>query len=51
MSQKILDLKTNKWDDASTLTISPNHKISKANHLFKKIEDNAIELQLDKLKH
>ena len=49
--KKILDLKTNKWDDASTLTISPNHKISKANHLFKKIEDNAIELQLDKLKH
>ena len=49
--KKILDLKTNKWDDASKLTISPNHQINKPNHLFKKIEDNTIELQLDKLKH
>ena len=38
------------WDDAGTMKLRPGHRLGKAEILFKKIEDDAIEQELDKLK-
>jgi methionyl-tRNA synthetase len=46
----ILSLKNVNWNDAGGIIINDTHKINKATHLFKKIEDEKIEKQLEKLK-
>ncbi len=46
----ILALNKVNWNDAGGIIINDNHKINKATHLFKKIEDEKIEEQLSKLK-
>jgi methionyl-tRNA synthetase len=38
------------WDNAGGIIIKDNHQINKAVHLFKKIEDEKINEQLEKLK-
>lgn len=45
--QAILDVKTQSWDEISTL--EPGHKIKKPILLFEKIDDDKIEEQLSKL--
>ncbi len=42
-------LKNVSWKDAGGIIIKENHRINKATHLFKKIEDEKIEEQLKKL--
>ena len=49
--KKILALKDVSWDDAGGTVIRDNHKINSASHLFEKIEDEKIIVQLDKLKY
>ncbi len=49
--KKILALKDVSWDDAGGAVIRDNHKINSASHLFEKIEDEKIIVQLDKLKY
>ena len=49
--KKILALKDVSWDDAGGIVIRDNHKINSASHLFEKIEDEKIIVQLDKLKY
>ena len=46
----ILSLNNVNWDNAGEAVISKNHQINKAIHLFEKIEDEKIEVQLEKLK-
>ena len=48
--KNILALKEVRWSDAGEITITENHKINKAIHLFEKIEDEKIEEQRAKLK-
>jgi len=49
--KKILALKDVSWDDAGGVVIRDNHKLNSASHLFEKIEDEKIIVQLDKLKY
>ena len=49
--KKLLALKDVSWDDAGGIVIRDNHKINSASHLFEKIEDEKIIVQLDKLKY
>ena len=48
--KNILSLGNLSWDDAGGIVISNHHQINKATHLFEKIEDEEIEIQLEKLK-
>lgn len=47
--KKILNIKDKNWLNAGKIIISNNHTINKAEHLFKKIEDEKILAQLKKL--
>ena len=47
--KKILNIKDENWLNAGKVIISNNHNINKAEHLFKKIEDEKILAQLKKL--
>lgn len=47
--KKILALENVCWGDAGGLVIEKNHQINKAIHLFEKIEDEKIKVQLEKL--
>ena len=38
-----------KWESSSEIGIKPKHKIQKAEILFRKIEDEEIKVQKDKL--
>ena len=40
----------NQWDKAGNFSISAGHKINKPEILFKKIEDEIINKEIDKLK-
>ena len=46
----LLNLDNVTWNDAGGIIIIDKHKINSATHLFNKIEDEQIELQLEKLK-
>jgi methionyl-tRNA synthetase len=48
--KEILALSNFSWDDAGRQVISDGHKINDPSLLFEKIEDEKIELQLEKLK-
>ncbi len=45
----ILSLKNVNWNDAVGIIINDPHKINPGTHLFNKIEDEQIEIQLEKL--
>ena len=45
----ILNLSKLKWADAGKIIISSGHKINTGDHLFAKIEDDKIQLMIDKL--
>ena len=45
----ILGLSKVNWNDAGGIIIRNNHKIKPATHLFNKIDDEQIEIQLEKL--
>ncbi len=47
--KKILALENVCWDDAGGLVVEKNHQINNAIHLFEKIEDEKIKVQLEKL--
>ena len=48
--KNILNIKNIVWDDAKNCTITDNHRINSATHLFEKIEDEKIQAQIEKLK-
>ena len=47
--KKILAIDDVDWQSAGSIILSKNHKINPPEHLFKKIEDEKIKEQLDKL--
>jgi len=47
--KKLLNINLQDWNNVSVDLVAANHKINKHEHLFKKIEDNEIEEQLQKL--
>ncbi len=47
--KKILAINDVDWQDAGSIILSKNHKINHPEHLFKKIEDEKIIEQLEKL--
>jgi len=48
--KKILNLNNFSWNDAGSIIFKKGHKINQAIHLFEKIEDEKIDLQIKKLK-
>ena len=48
--KKILNLNNLSWNDAGSIIFKKGHKINQAIHLFEKIEDEKIDLQIKKLK-
>jgi methionyl-tRNA synthetase len=48
--QRMLNLKNLSWENTSNLNLKGGDKIEKASLLFSKIEDETIQLQIDKLK-
>jgi methionyl-tRNA synthetase len=48
--KEMLCLDNVNWNNAGGIIIKDNHQINKAVHLFKKIEDEKINEQLEKLK-
>ena len=48
--QRMLSLKNLSWENTSNLNLKGGDKIEKASLLFSKIEDETIQLQIDKLK-
>ena len=47
--KKLLNINLQDWNNVSVDLVATNHKINKHEYLFKKIEDNEIEEQLQKL--
>ena len=45
-----LGIKSTNWNDAGKIILKENHKIKAGDHLFKKIEDQIIQKQIEKLK-
>lgn len=43
------DVAKQKWDSAGEVTFTPDHKINKVKILFKKIDDDKIQPEIDKL--